>query len=501
MFQATCHLLGTLFALAVLVFLPFSNEGLPFSTHAWLLPLSTAAFVFLSAARLVTKSRLNRNEIPLLALAITLTGYGWLLALFPSGMADRETGTLLALDFKPWLAFGSVDQESSVCAMKGVTTTALMFVCASLLAARRSGRVAIAAAVTVAGMVAALAGLWLQTSADRSGLWQSPHVPASVFGLFWYHGSAGAFLNLAWPCAAWLFLVVRQSRLASVLKNSLLGLLAAAVALQLIAVAANVSKMGHVVALFQIVLLMGGLYALTGHRQRPGQPEFFRSFLLTGMALVLVVVAAWVAGASQGWVRWGQFSQRGFDDPARRHATTMAIRMGQDAGWMGTGPGTFAVVSPHYSVLDPLLVGGHWRYAHNDYMQFFAEWGALGALLLGGLLARPLFQFSKLATIAIWGRSHEQISFHRLTALGCILPACASTLIHATVDFPLQIQATQGLFAVLAAMVLSLTSYSQDKTGRQYAGTRKSSQESRLAPLKVIDHSFFDEVPGERKKP
>ena len=494
MFHAACHLLGTLCTLFVLVLLPASNQGLPFSTHPWLLPLSSVAVLLLALSRLTMKPALafTRVELQLLAIPAALLGYGLLLTFFPSGMMDKETGTLLAFDADPWRAFGSLDQRSSARAMSGVATTAMLFICVSLLATKRSGRIALASAVTVAGVIAAITGLALQTCMDRSSLWQQPHIPSTVFGLFWYHGSAASFMNLTWPWAVWLFLVTKQARMRLGWKNPLLALLAASVLLQWIAVVANMSKMGHVLLLAQSCLLLTSLYLLVGRRQSHGIKEYLRHGLLIGSALVVTLAGAWVTGASQGWMRWGTFSKRGFDDPARRHATAMALRLGNESGWTGTGPGTFEIVSPHYSILDPILAGGHWHHAHNDYAQFYAEWGTLGVILLALLLVCPGVRLSKLILKAIKRGRHEQISYHRLTALGCLLPAAVSMLIHATVDFPFQIQATQGLFATLAAVIFTLPGPSHDKAEQRLASTRKWSHQGRLAPIKVIDHSFFN---------
>ena len=40
--------------------------------------------------------------------------------------------------------------------------------------------------------------------------------------------------------------------------------------------------------------------------------------------------------------RWDNFSQRQYDDPARRHAALMALQSGADYGCNGAGPGPFA---------------------------------------------------------------------------------------------------------------------------------------------------------------
>jgi O-antigen ligase len=195
-----------------------------------------------------------------------------------------------------------------------------------------------------------------------------------------------------------------------------------------------------------------------------------RRIVLMGLAVLAgVVLCAWFLGGAQGASRWHVFSARGFDDPARRHAAMMALRIGNDAGWNGTGPGTFEVVSPHYAALDTVTAPGWWRHAHCDYAQFFAEWGWMGCLVLLVGIGMPLRRMFAQWRDALRTDADKSLSCHRRTGLACVSVAVVSLLLHALVDFPFQIMALQNLAVVMAALLGGLSETSSKRGGRLMA--------------------------------
>ncbi len=314
-----------------------------------------------------------------------------------------------------------------------------------------------ALAITLSGFLVAVMGLWLQTGADLRQLWNVAHVPDSVFGIFWYHGNAAAFLNLCWPVTLWLCVILLRKEERHMPQQVMLAFLVVGLAVQLVAVFANVSKMGHFLAILEMLIVTGTGF-LAWRRQDLHEQETVgkRAWLLALFMLGILVVGAWMAGAGTGWKRWGAFAERNFDDPARRHAVVMALKIGWDGGWNGTGPGTFEWVSAHYSTLDPVLKDGRWRHAHNDYAQFFAEWGWLGTSLAGILpfvAARRIF---KALREAVSADSKDRMSFQRRAGLICFGAAITSLVIHAMVDFPLQITAIRAMTAAVLGMLLAM---------------------------------------------
>jgi len=110
----------------------------------------------------------------------------------------------------------------------------------------------------------------------------------------------------------------------------------------------------------------------------------------------------------------------------------------------GMGLGSFGSLYPSFEK-GVELDYGHLSHAHNDYLEYFAELGLFGGILLiGGIL------FMTVNSFLIWKeRKHPEA---KGWALGGII-AVVAILIHSLTDFNLHIPANMLLFTV----VLSLT--------------------------------------------
>jgi len=118
-------------------------------------------------------------------------------------------------------------------------------------------------------------------------------------------------------------------------------------------------------------------------------------------------------------------------------------------------------------VLDPVLKSGRWRHAHNDYAEFFTEWGFPGVSMFVLMLVFPGRRWLGTVRLALADKHHQALSFHRRAGQICFSVAIVSVLIHAMVDFPLQIDAIRHLFAVVVGMVLAMTSSSGRRSARR----------------------------------
>ena len=114
----------------------------------------------------------------------------------------------------------------------------------------------------------------------------------------------------------------------------------------------------------------------------------------------------------------------------------------------GSGFGTFASVYPAY---EKALTSAHLSHAHNDYLEYLSELGAVGLLLLlGGIL------FLLVNSLLIWRvRKHPEV---KGLALGGIV-AVICILIHSITDFNLHIPANMLLFTIVLVMTLVTASY------------------------------------------
>ncbi|WP_395738624.1 O-antigen ligase family protein [Prosthecobacter sp.] len=377
--------------------------------------------------------------------------------------------------------------------MISISVAIMLMVVVRDFATERTGRYVLALAVTVAGFITAIAGLCLHSSAELTALWQVNHVPDSVFGLFWYHGNTAAFLNLTWPAGVWLGTLLLQRGLRHFRQQMMLSFLVVAVMIQIIAVFVNVSKMGHVLLLMEVALLVGA--GLMVWKPDLAALPFgnWRTLLLIFIGLGLLGAGAWLSGAGAGLDRWNVFADRHFDDPARRHAAMMALQIGWDHGWTGTGPGTFEWVSVHYSALDPILAPGRWRHAHNDYTELFAEWGWPGVVFFMLVLAFPVRRWIGTLRQVFSKNPRDGMSFQRKAGQICFSVAVVSMLVHAVVDFPVQIDATRHLFAVMVGMVMALTMSSLRSTsssGRR--NTWRSELEGDTVPFHLSEGGLKD---------
>jgi putative inorganic carbon (hco3(-)) transporter len=201
--------------------------------------------------------------------------------------------------------------------------------------------------------------------------------------------------------------------------------------------------------LFSALLLLA---AILFSRSRAG---------LVCASVTLVALAAWVkvgwqrstAALATAWVLAGslvfglwlglgpvvsRYKELGRDSQGRIGVwrdTLALVRMRPVLGW---GPGTFPDAFPQ---VQSVLLNRMVDHAHNDYLEFAAEWGTLGAVLLFGTVLWVLAR-------AAYSCLHLRHRGNRFVHLGCCAGAGA-LLLHSTVDFNLQIPANALVFAAL----------------------------------------------------
>ncbi len=205
------------------------------------------------------------------------------------------------------------------------------------------------------------------------------------------------------------------------------------------------------------LLLVTMVIGLVMSRSRMGNVSFFISLLSTGiiglvlsryatrsMVLLLVsliVIDVFIVGAYFGTERVveriGQTTMQGED---RDEVAGYAARMWRDFPVFGSGLGSFPGVFPRYSESGTFYAYTH---AHNDYMEFVAETGLVGASLLALLVATSLFAALR-AQYLRRDPVMRGISFAALMGM-------TAMLVHATADFNFQIPANALMFLQLVA--------------------------------------------------
>jgi len=292
----------------------------------------------------------------------------------------------------------------------------------------------------VGGSIAFL-GLLQKATGAQMIFWQPPPPPESgvttFFATYFYHGNAGAFLNLVWPLSAGL--VIRAFRNQS--QPGMRALWTIVFVVTIAAVLANTSRMAQVVALVLMVVISlhfgpALLRTLSGAQ---------KSVAMAGaLAIVLALIAlAQAVHLEQPLNRWQSMGERVPAD-ARWKASRVALSVLPHAGFFGFGPGTFRVVFPGYNVQSGNSAPGTWRFLHEDYLQTVIEWGWLGSSLLAlvffGGIAVAIRSYRKYATREWMPRRRALQPLAIVALIGVAL--------HALVDFPFQIESIQLYAAV-----------------------------------------------------
>jgi len=265
----------------------------------------------------------------------------------------------------------------------------------------------------------------------------------TFFGVFRYHANAGSFINLVLPLIVGLAVAsfFREGARMSRLFWTLAALITAAASF------VNVSRAANVLC---ALLLVGMSICIAGAAtRRLSLPRSRIGWRLAAAILVLAGVLALSFGMEKTLMRWEMGSWqilRG--DVGRTQAYEIMARSAiPAAGAWGFGPGTFEQMFNIHRTQMGSSLDGRWDKAHSDALQTPMEWGWEGAgawslLLIGGLI-RGLC-----STKRNW-QSDSEIG---VLSVACVF-SLAGVMLHALVDFPLQIASLQ-LFTMLVAGIL-----------------------------------------------
>ncbi len=169
--------------------------------------------------------------------------------------------------------------------------------------------------------------------------------------------------------------------------------------------------------------------------------------VLSGVAVVLIGIGVLY---SQNWVMQGRLDSL-TDENLRSDLAKVAIRLFEQSPLLGAGPGTFVYAAREFRVkrneTDPI-------FAHDDWVQFLAEYGYVGmvlwlafaAVIVGGAL-RALLAVSREAV-----EKRDQPMSLRGGLIAGSLAALAACLVHGFTDFNIHVPAN----FMIAAMVMGL---------------------------------------------
>ncbi len=291
-------------------------------------------------------------------------------------------------------------------------------------------------AAALAGGSIALLGLLQKATGAEMIFWatlEPEEQPLSTFfATYYYHGNAGADLNLVWPLIVGLGYRYSTRRAHPAVRALWITLSV----IVLVAVFSDTSRMGQFVALLLALALLA--ISAKGNFRQLRQVRW-QTIIIFFLVLITscwgVIQASRLGDALQRW----STLQSSWQEDARWRVDQVAWRALPRAGALGFGPGTFSVVFPSLQTPVDDSLTGDWLFLHDDYLQTLLEWGWPGGLLwavvlFGGMIV-GLYNVTP-ARIAF--RLPRQRSLPTLTLI-----ALAGVAVHGAVDFPLQISSIQ----------------------------------------------------------
>lgn len=160
------------------------------------------------------------------------------------------------------------------------------------------------------------------------------------------------------------------------------------------------------------------------------------------LLISLIVIDVFIVGTWFGLEKVAvRIEQTTLVKETRDEVDIYSYQQWQDFKWTGSGLGSFYSVFPKYSKED---VRGFYDHTHNDYLEFATDTGVIGVGLLGLVIVISIYA----ALVAQYRRRDplmRGISFAAIMSISAML-------IHATVDFNLQIPANAATFMLILSM-------------------------------------------------
>jgi hypothetical protein len=300
-------------------------------------------------------------------------------------------------------------------------------------------------------------GLAQRFSGATSIFWDTYYYTGQwFFATFRYHANAGAYINLVLPFIATLALRAfhREGAEKARVFWTLAALTTAACGF------INYSRAAHVVTILLLTALTLWLIALRLETSTSRRLWRVAAFGLLGLTTVGILASSFDTRWSR--TRWENTQLETLLTDGRPQVYQIMWHSSLPAaGPWGFGPGTFEPVFNLHRETVGSPLRGRWDFAHSDALQSWQDWGWVGAgawflLLFGGFLR----------ALAGARRQGRRPTGQELLAGACAL-ALGGIMLHACVDFPLQILSLQLYTMVIAGLAWGLPRH--DPTARQRA--------------------------------
>ena len=366
---------------------------------------------------------------------------GWLLIANAQYLYDRAE--LRFVPIQPWIsggwAPGAIDTMDSLPTMLNISGLLGILCVITDMATAEVWRRRLLTTVLLTGIALTVYGVTQHILNRPLILWDEAALQHNLFATFYYHGNAGAFLNLLLPLAV-AFVTETFSN------HGAHGRRALSVVFLVLILAAQV-EIASKAAMVVSGLLLAGAGAISIRYCVEKKLVRFRRLSLQLVAVTALALSGIALfGLEHAASRWAELPKLMHGPNARLSAWGVCLRMLPDAGAWGIGPANFMIAFPHY-IKGVTMGPGVWEHAHQDYLETWIEWGwwgsAVWAVLTGGALVTAIKGGPKRKS-----DNQEDLLLKRFVGL-----ALAGLMLHALVDFPCQIPTIQ-LYAIVFTGIL-----------------------------------------------
>ncbi len=413
------------------------------------------------------------------ALTLIILTQGWVMVLNPKLVYDSTVQYFhFVPTLIPWLP-GTVDRGTSLDQMWLITGLFGAFWAVNDLGADPEWRDRFWVIMSITGVSLVGLGLLQRVTGAPGIFWRSDlDSGPTFFATYRYHANAGAFINISLLLtAARMICMFRRDHSNLVRSFWVLAFLGT-----LVSAFVNVSRAATLIGLVALCCFLCWKW----HERARTNKVAFGWTRLTGFAIAGFLAAAllvWSVGFKDAYRHWAELGKSLVSDGDGRFMLYGAIvrYIIPASGWWGFGPGTFHLIFPFFTNNLGTRLQGYWEYAHEDYLQTLVEWGFCGAtawfIFFGQTVARATWTLGR--RYRRWSGNTRRFAIASLLALGTIL-------VHATVDFPMQIASLQLYTAVLLGLVAASRQGGERRLRRvrklaEATGGQQSDQEATLS--------------------
>lgn len=389
-------------------------------------------------------TQLKKIRVPLTCLLLLQL---WVLLQWLGGVAPEGL-----LHLSPWVSVDPAQSELSL--LKGISFCLFMINVALLVNSEQRIK-AVCWVIMIGGLVQAGYAIFLQYSG-----WSSSPLGFSIgqraTGSFVYQNHLASYLLLS-LCVAIGYLIgsltgskaiTQRTKWASIIETLLSSkwIVRICIVIMVVALIMTRSRMGN--SAFFVSMLVSCLLALLIMKRPPNTLKW----LIASLIILDVAIVGSYFGVEKVKERLQSTS---FASETRDDVVRDAIPYLESVWITGSGAGSFYSSFQQYQTMP---YSGFYDHAHNEYVQFVAEFGLLPSIMLFGMVLVIIWQnLTRLRT--------STNKMNRGLALGCLM-ACVAMIMHCTVEFVLQNYA----IVLLLLVVICLPSLNVKK-GRSRLGS------------------------------